>query len=421
VNVPVTFTLFACFGGLLILGVPVAISLGVAGTVTVIAFDLVSLEWLPQKLVGGCDSFTLLAIPLFVLAGNILAKTGVSERLVELARAAVGSVRGGLALTTVVVCIFFAGISGSGPADVAALGALLIPALAKEGYSKPFSSALLAAGGGIGIIVPPSIALIVYGVIAEANISNLFIAGILPGAVVGVSLGIVALIKAPPRREAASRPPFLRSLRRAFWGLLAPVILLGGIYSGVFSPTEAAAVAVVYSLFLGLAVYRDVRLGDLPKILLESASTSAAVMFVVACASIFSWVLNTQEIASSFSELLLSVSSSKVVLLLMMNAVLIAAGLFMDAISIFYIFLPIFLPVTRMLGVDPVHFGIIVTVNLAIGQVTPPVGVNLFVAARIGGVSVGSISRAAIPLIIAELVALLIITFCPWLSLGLLP
>jgi len=421
VNVPVGIVLFGLFACLLVLGVPVAIALGVSSIITIAAFRLGPLISVAQGLTGAADDkWVLLAIPLFVLAGNILAKTGVSGRLVDLARSVVGGVRGGLALATVAVCIFFAGISGSGPADVAALGALLIPALAKEGYPKPFASGLLAAGGGIGIIVPPSIALIIYGVIAGADISKLFIAGILPGTLVGISLGVVCLIRAPSRDKAPQRPPFLLSLRRSFWGLLAPVILLGGIYSGIFSPTEAAAVAVVYSLVVGIAIYRDVKVKELPAILLESASTSAAVMFVVACAYLFSRILNTQGIAQGFSSWMLSLSGSKVVLLLVMNAVLIIAGLFMDAISIFYIFVPIFLPVAMKLGVDPVHFGIIFTVNLAIGQVTPPIGVNLFVAARIGGVSIGGISRAAVPLILAEIVALLIVTFCPALSLCLL-
>ena len=418
-NVPAVAILFVCFFCLLALGVPVAISLGAASILVIATFDLAPLMSVFQGLIGSTDKWTLLAIPLFVLAGNILAKTGVSVRLVDLARSAVGRVRGGLALATVVVCIFFAGISGSGPADVAALGALLIPALVKEGYGRPFASGLLAAGGGIGIIVPPSIALIIYGVVAKANITNLFKAGILPGILVGASLGIVAFIKAPSVQHESDRPRFFPALLRAFWGLLAPVILLGGIYSGIFSPTEAAAVAVVYSLLVGVVIYRDVRLRQLPAILVESAATSAAVMFVVACAATFSWVLNTQGAAIAFSEWMLSLSSSKVILLLAINAVLIAAGLFMDAISIFYIFIPIFLPVIHSLGVDPVHFGIIVTVNLAIGQVTPPVGVNLFVAARVGRVSVAKISKAAVPLIIAEVVALLIITFWPGLSLWL--
>jgi C4-dicarboxylate transporter DctM subunit len=417
VNAPVGIVLFGVFFGLMVLGVPVAVALGVSSIVTIAAFDLEPLISVGQGLVGATDKWTLLAIPLFVLAGNILAKTGVSERLVDLARSVVGGVRGGLALATVTVCVFFAGISGSGPADVAALGALLIPALVKEGYSKPFASGLLAAGGGIGIIIPPSIALIIYGVIAEANISNLFKAGILPGILVGVSLAVVSLIKAPPRDRRPERPAFFPALWRASWGLLAPVILLGGIYTGIFSPTEAAAVAVVYSLLVGLVVYRDVRLRALPAILLESASTSATVMFVVACAAIFSRILNTEGLAEAFSKWMLSLSESKVSLLLLMNLVLLVAGLFMDAISIFYIFVPIFLPVAKQLGVNDVHFGIIFTVNMAIGQVTPPIGVNLFVAARIGGVSVAGISRAAVPLILAEIAALLVITFWPGLSL----
>jgi len=418
-NVPAGVMLFVTFAVLVAVEIPIAISLGVSALVTILAFDLAPLTLLPQSLVGAADSWSLLAIPLFIFAGNILAKTGVSRRLVNLARAVTGGTRGGLAFAAIIACIFFAGISGSGPADTAALGALLIPALAAEGYDRRFASGLLAAGGGIGIIVPPSIALIIYGVVAGADISRLFIAGVVPGIVVGVSLGVVAFIKSPPKSDA-ERPRVLTALKESAWVLAAPVILLGGIYSGIFSPTEAATVAVVYSLVVGIAVYRDVKLSQLPAIAVESAAIAAAVMFVVACASCFSWVLTTQGIASGFAQGLLAISGNRIVMLLMINAALIVAGLFLDAISIFYIFMPIFVPVVKSLGVDPIHFGIIVTINLAIGQITPPVGVNLFVAARVGQVPLGQLSRAVLPIIAAELVALLLVTFVPWLSLCLL-
>ncbi len=417
---------------LLVLEVPVAPAVGLTALITLACLEPLQLWALPQTFFAAMKPFNLVAIPFFIVAGSLLGRSGISRRLVDFADCLMGRRASGLAIVTVVVSIFFAGISGSGPADVAALGLILIPAMVEAGFTRRFSAALMAAGGGIGIIVPPSIALILYGVVAQdyaptVSISTLFIAGILPGILVGLSLIAYILFFQRTRRPAGIeiaaeggrvQPQSLwRAFREAFWGLLAPVIIIGGIYSGVFSPTEAAAVVVVYALLVDLLIYRELRWRDIPKALTEAGSTSGSVMFIVTSASLLAWVLNYFEVAQEASGLLLSITEQKWLLLLLINAVVLIAGCLLDAISIMYLLLPIVLPVALRLGVEPNHFGIIIVVNLAIGQITPPVGVNLFVACGISRTSLGDISRGVWPLVVAEGIALLFITYLPELSL----
>ncbi len=416
--------LFGSFGTLLFLNFPIAAALGISAIVSVVAFDLAPLQLLPQQLFSATDSWTLLAVPFFILAGNLFAKTAISERLIRLAKVLVGQFPAGLAMVGVVVSIFFAGISGSGPADTAALGAILIPGMVQAGYDRRFAAALMAAGGGIGIIIPPSIALLIYGVVANASISKLFIAGILPGVVVGLSLFVVAYLlcgKDPNIRPEKRGTPreIAVAFKDAFWGLLAPLIILGGIYGGIFTATEAAAVAVMYGAVVGFFIHRDLKLQDLPEILVDTGVTTGVVMLLVCTASLFAWVLNTSGVAAAAAAGLMGLASGRVVGLLVLNAILLVAGCFMDAISIFYVFLPILLPVVKALGIDLVHFGVIMTVNLAIGQITPPVGVNLFVACGIARISMKEISLAVVPMVIAQTAALLVVSFWPELSLGL--
>jgi len=416
--------LFGSFALLLLLDFPIAAALGISSVATILAFDLAPLELVPQQLLSATDSWTLLAVPFFILAGNLLAKTAISERLVHLARVVVGQLPAGLAMVAVVVSIFFAGISGSGPADTAALGAILIPAMEKAGYDKRSAAALMAAGGGIGIIIPPSIALLIYGVVANASVTRLFVAGILPGLLVGASLFAVSyfLFGRDPRirpEKRGSLREIAQAARQAMWGLLAPAIILGGIYGGVFTATEAATVAVVYGVAVGFFIHRDLRFADLPAILAETASTTGVVMLLVCTASLFAWVLNTSGIAAAAAAGLTGLAAGKVTGLLVINGILLVAGCFMDAISIYYVLLPILLPVVRALGIDLVHFGVVMTVNLAIGQITPPVGVNLFVACGIARISMREISRAVLPMVAAQVAALLAISYWPGLSLWL--
>jgi C4-dicarboxylate transporter DctM subunit len=388
----------------------------------VLAFDLAPLQLIPQQLFSATDSWTLLAVPFFILAGNLLAKTAISDRLIRLATIIVGQFPAGLAMVAVIVSIFFAGISGSGPADTAALGAILIPGMVAAGYDKRSAAALMAAGGGIGIIIPPSIALLIYGVVANASVSKLFIAGILPGMLVGLSLFVVSYVLFG--RNPEIRPEKRGTLREigtafkdAFWGLMAPLIILGGIYGGIFTATEAATVAVVYGAIVGFFIHRDLKLSDLPEILIDTGVTTGVVMLLVCTASVFAWVLNTSGVAVAAAAGLMRLATGKIIGLLLINAILLVAGCFMDAISIFYVFLPILLPVVNALGIDLVHFGVVMTVNMAIGQITPPVGVNLFVACRIARISMKEISQAVLPMVAAQTAALLVISFWPDLSL----
>jgi len=415
--------LFGTFFIMLLLDFPIALALGLSSLVTICSFSLVPLDFLPQILFGTADSFTLLAIPFFIFTGIILGHTSISRRLIDLADCLVGDVPGGLGIVGIIAAVFFAGISGSGPADVAALGLVLIPAMTQAGYERGFSAALTAASGGIGIIVPPSIALIIYGYIAEVSIPKLFIAGIIPGIVVACALCLVSYIISKKRGYTAGIKRKRNGLklktafRRAFWGLLAPVIILGGIYGGVFTPTEAAAVAVIYSILVDMVIYRSMTLRGLLHAAGEAGITTSVIMSIVVTASLFAWILNTEGLAVRGAALLVSYFSHRIVLLLLINIILKSAGLFLDAISIFYIFLPVFLPIIRAIGVEPLHFGIIMTINLAIGQVTPPVGVNLVAASGVSGVEIRLISKAALPFIAGECIALLLVTFIPELSL----
>ncbi len=417
-------TLIGLFAAMLLLETPIAVSLGLSSIIVLVGFDLRDLSMVPANFLGTIGKFNLLAIPYFIVAGLVLGRSGISRRLVDFASALVGDVPGGLAIVGVIVCIFFAGISGSGPADVAAIGLILIPAMVEAGYDRGFAAALMASGGGIGIIVPPSIALVVYGIVAEADIPRLFLAGVFPGVLVGLTLILLVYVIAKRRGYAGARRragwrEAARAFGRAFWGLLAPLIILVGIYAGKFTPTEAAAVAVVYAVLVDMFIYREMKLRDVLDVFVESGATSAQVLFIVASAYLFSWVLQYEGIVAALSRWLIAHASNRYEFLLIANVVLLAAGCLMDAISIFYVFLPILMPVVRHFGIDPVHFGVIVTVNLAIGQITPPVGVNLFVASSVSGAPLNRLYRSILPFIAAEAAALAAVTFIPAISLSL--
>jgi C4-dicarboxylate transporter DctM subunit len=415
-NMSIASILFVSFVILLLFNVPIALGLGVSSVVAMIMAGL-PLDMFPMQVYANIGKFALLAIPFFILAGNTMERAGISEKLINMANKFVGHKKGGLAIVGVITSCFFAAISGSGPATVAALGVIIIPAMIKARYPVGMSSALMATAGSIGIIIPPSIAFVVYGAIAGVSIGKIFIAGIIPGILMGIALIIASLIMVKrmdiEEQEKASFEEKMKSVKEAFWGLMMPVIILGGIYGGYFTPTEAAAVSAVYGILVGLFIYKTITIKDLHQLMVQSALGSAVVMFIVACAGFFAWFITTQGIAQMASNILLNVAGNKYMFLFIINIILLIAGCFIEANSALYIFVPIMLPVAVALGYDPIALGVVMTVNLAIGQVTPPVGVNLYVACGISKISLKEISKAAIPFILASLVILILITYIP--------
>lgn len=423
----VSVVLFLSFFILLILNVPISLCLGLS-SVCAILYSGTSLTIVATNMYSGISKFLLLAIPFFVLSGNIMAKAGISTRLIKFVDTCVGHRKGGIANVCVIVACFFGAISGSGPATVAALGAILIPAMVESGgFSAPFATALMATASSIAIVIPPSIAFVVYASITGVSIGDMFIAGIVPGVLMGLALVLVVMREVkknnvvPVKVEKASARERLHAFGDAFWGFLMPVIILGGIYGGIFTPTEAAAVSVVYGLFVGMVIYKEVKVRDLWDILIESAKTTGGIMLIVACASLFSFVCTQFGISQAASDLLAGIAKNQFTFLMITNIIFLIAGCFIDANSAMYIFIPIMLPVCKALGYDPIAFGVMATVNLAIGQVTPPVGVNLFVAISIKikkglSVTLQQISRAVVPMIAACLAVLLLITYLPGIS-----
>lgn len=425
----------ALFFLLLLLRVPVAFSLGLSSLFAMWQLGF-GLDLVGDLLSSGIAKFSLLAIPFFILAGTLMGTVGIAERLIRFFRVLVGSLPGGMGIVGTVVCLFWGAVSGSGPASVAAIGPLIVRGMEEDGYPKPFAAALVCTGAALSIVIPPSIGLVVYGVIAETSIAKLFIAAIVPGIVMGLLIVLTLPFAGKARHAAAttkvgsglsalspepyggiSYPARLgRSFVDAFWGLLTPVIILGGIYRGVFTPTEAAIVATVYALFVGVFIYRTLSLRTLYAALTEASASSAVVMLVVTFASLFGWVVTVDDLVGKYSDALLSISDNEWVILLIIMLVVLIAGMFMDAITIMFIALPIFLPVVHELDWDPVWFGVTLMVNLAIGLFTPPVGINLFVAANITKLSLEKIAVGALPFLVTSLVGLALIAAFPSLS-----
>lgn len=409
----------------LFLNVPVAISLGLSLLVFIsFSFDLVSLSWLVQGIFTSLDSFPLMAVPFFILAGAIMEQGGLSERLINFAGSMVGGIKSGLAIVMIISCYFFGAISGSGPATVAAIGGIMIPSMVKSGYTKQFSAALSANAGGLGVIVPPSIPMIVYCIASGVSVGDLFIAGFFPAVIVALALAVTSYfllrnnkdIKVELDKKVRLKE-ILKATREAIWALLIPVIILGGIYGGVFTPTEAAVVTVVYALFISFVIYKELTVQKLIRALIESSELVGAILLLAAFATPLGRIFTMMKLPDTVAEFLTVISQSQIVILMLINIFLLIVGMFLDTLSSILILAPILLPVVTKLGIDPVHFGIIMVINLAIGFVTPPVGVNLLVASGIGKVTFEEVVASSLPFIMALLIALLIITYIPSISL----
>lgn len=415
------------FGLLLVLfliNVPVAVALGLASMIVLMVQDNVPLMVIVQKMFTSTDSFTLMAVPFFILAGKLMESGGISRRLISFSSTLVGSLHGGLAMVSIVTCMFFAAISGSAAATTAAVGSILIPAMVKRGYDKSFSTAIQAAGGTIGVMIPPSVPLILFGVIAGASIGDLFIAGIIPGVFVGISLILVAYFISRKRgygkEQKSSFKEVAAAFRSAILAILMPVIILGGIYGGIFTPTEGSVVAVVYGLIVGLLIYREIKWKDLPEIFISSAITSSVILFIISCASIFGFLLTREQIPAQISDGMLGITSNAIMILIIINVILLIVGTFLETSAAIVIMAPILVPIASAAGMDLVHFGVIMVVNLAIGMITPPVGINLFVASNIAKIRLEHIVRAIMPFIIVLIIDVLILSFMPSISLFLL-
>ncbi|AIW19146.1 TRAP transporter large permease [Vibrio coralliilyticus] len=416
--------LFGSFGLLLLIGVPVGIALATASMIAIMSLPFLNVEFLVQGLVTGLDSFPLLAVVLFTLAGNLMSQGGISKRLLHVAEVFFGHFTGGLGIVAIVACMFFASISGTGSATVAAIGLTMIPSMVKKGYDRSFAGALIASSGGIGVIIPPSVVMIVYAITAEVSVTKMFMAGIIPGLVVGLVLIGYCVIVSKVRGysgndKKASLSERLSALKDASWAMLLPVIILGGIYSGIFTPTESAAIGVLYGLFFGMFVYKELNVKQVVKIILESSLLVGAVLVIVGASVTFGRILTLERLPTEIAQFILTITENKLLILLCINILLLLVGTFMETLAAIVILTPILLPITSALGMDPVHFGIVMIVNLAIGFVTPPLGANLFMASQVGKVPIESLSKAIIGWIGAMIVALMLITFIPAISLSL--
>ena len=406
---------------LMVLGVPIGTTLGIAAVVTIYYFDL-GIEMLGVNFVSGIASFPLLAIPFFVLAGVILDRAGLAATIARFFELLVGEMVGGLAVVAVLTCMFWGALSGSGPATTAAVGLILLTPMIKHGYDKNFAGATIANSADLSIIIPPSIALIIYGNITTVSVGALFVAGVIPGLLTGLGTVLVAWYISYRRgyrglERRGSAREILIAFRKSIWAVLTPVVILGGIYAGIFTPTEAAVVAVFYSLFVAAFIYRSITWRDLIIMMAEAAVTSSVIMFIVVFAGLFTWTASVIGVVDRAAEFIVSVSPNAVVMIILVNLLLLGLGMILDAISISYLVMPILIPVLKAFEIDPLWYGIIFISALAIGQATPPVGVNLFTAANLIGSDVDTVAKEAIPYVLMDIVVLLILSLFPILSL----
>ena len=399
---------------LFFMNIPIGFSLGVASLTVMLIRDL-PLITISQKMFSGVDSFPLLAVPFFILAGDMMDAGGISLRIVRFAHTLVGHIRGGLAHVAVMASMFFAGISGSSIADTAAVGSIMIPAMQESGYGKSYSGAVCAAAGSVGCIIPPSIPMVVYGVLGDVSVAALFLGGAIPGLLIGLALMILAYFIARARgferEKLAGFGEMWKTFRKSILALIMPGIIVGGIMGGVFTATESGAIAVVYGLFIGLFVFRSIRLRDLPRVFIRSSITTGMVMMIISTAAIFRYLITIDQVPQKIAEIFLMMTHNPYVLFALINVLLLIVGTFMDTLSALIILAPIFLPVVKGFGVDPVHFGVVVVINLAIGMATPPLGVCLFVACGIAKITLREITLAIWPFLIALIVVLFLVTY----------
>ncbi len=400
------------------LSIPIGVALGLSTALTLVLTSKISTMIIAQNAFAGLDSFPLMAIPFFILAGSLMEYGGISKRLLAFTGSLIGFITGGLAMVTTMACMFFAAISGSGPATVSAIGSFMIPAMKSKGYDSGYASAITAAAGSIGVIIPPSIPFVIYAVATGSSIGALFLGGIIPGILIGVALMVANYFISKKNGWVGSgeKPSFknvMKTFREAFWALLVPVIILGGIYGGIFTPTEAAVVGVVYALLVGVLIYKELGRKEIYKALVDTALINGATTFMIGLSLSFANFLTMEQVPAKVGNFLFGISDNYLVVMLFINVFLLIVGCFIDNISSCIILAPILLPVVTKLGMDPVHFGIVMTMNLAIGFVTPPYGANLFVASAVGQVPVERISKFVLPLIGAMIAVLLLVTYIP--------
>ena len=418
-NAALAFSLLILFAA----AVPIGVSLVLASAFGIQFFSTVPLLLAVQRIFASLDSFPLLAVPLFILSGNLMAAAGISERLVELAKSMVGGIQGGLACTCVVTCMIFASVSGSSVATTFAIGVILIPAMVRHGYPVGTAAAIQASSAELGVLIPPSIPLILYGVATETSIGQLFLAGIGPGILVAAALFIYLIIlcrvKGYGKMDGEGRKPFIEAVVHALWALLMPVIVLGGIYGGVFTPTEASSIAVVYALFVGLFVYRSLTYAKIYTALRTSAISSTVIMIIIAGAGLFSFLVTRSGLPAIIAEWVQQVFTDRISFLMAVNVFLFIVGMFVETSAAILVLAPLLAPIAIAYGVDPVHFGLIIVVNLALGMFTPPVGVNLFAACAVAKISIQKIIPALVPMVLVVMGCVLLVTYVPFISLGL--
>ncbi len=413
--------LFAIFFLLVILGTPIAICLGASTFITLLIFTDISPIEVSAMIFEKVEHYSLMAIPMFILAGNLLSKGSAAQRIIEFAKSCVGHLPGGLPISAIFASIIFAAVSGSSPATVVAIGSIMFGAIMQAGYPKKYAVGTIATAGSLGILIPPSIVLIVYGVTAEVSIGKLFMAGVVPGLMLGIMMMTITYIGAKrlgfEKEEPQPLKIRLKKMKDASWGLFTIVLVIGGIYGGIFTPTEAAAVAAVWAFIVSVFIYKDIKLSELYATALESAKTTSMIMFIIANAMLFAHFLTIENIPQQITEALVAANVNKYMFLLMVNLLLILAGSFMEPSAIIMIMVPLLLPVAVALGIDPIHFGILITVNMELGMVSPPVGLNLFVTSGLTGMSIKDVIVAAFPWTMTILVGLILITYIPEISL----